>query len=106
MTSVPHFALPFRFANPHAATTEQDSIDEIADCCFAILVCPQGFRVEMPTFGLPDPVFSPQPLDLDVLREAIDTWEPRASILVSDHPDAFDELLARLEVDVHVRTED
>ena len=105
MSDVPHFSLPFRFATPYAATNEQDSLDEIADCCYAILVCPQSFRVELPAFGLPDPTFSMPGPDLDEIREVIETWEERAGLLLDEQHDRFDELLARVRVDVQVRTE-
>jgi phage baseplate assembly protein W len=105
MTDVPHFSLPFRFATPFAATTEQDSLDEIADCVYAILVCPRGFRVEVPEFGLPEQTFSMPAPDLDEIRDAIATWEDRAGVLLAQRPDALDELIARVEADVQVRTE-
>ena len=106
MSDVPHFSLPFRFGAPNAATSEQDSLDEIADCVLAVLVCPTGFRVELPQFGLPDPTFSMPGPDLDEIREAIDTWEPRAAVLLDEYPDLLDELIARVEVDVQLRSEE
>jgi hypothetical protein len=105
VTDVPHFSLPFRFSNPQAAVNEQDSIEEVADACLAILLCPQGFRVELPSFGLEDPTFSSPAPDLDIVRAAIDQWEPRAAALVSAYPDLLDALIAHIEVDVQVRTE-
>jgi phage baseplate assembly protein W len=105
MTDVPHFSLPFRFATPYAATTEQDSLDEIADCVYAILVCPAGFRVELPAFGLPDPTFAMPAPDLDVMRDVVETWEPRAAVLLAENPDVVDELIANVEVQVNVRSE-
>ena len=104
MSAVPHFSLPFRFASPNAAVTEQDSLDEIADAVYAILVCPLGFRVESPLFGLPDQTFA-MGVELDVIRDAIETWEPRAVALLDERPDLLDELVARVEVLVNVRSE-
>jgi phage baseplate assembly protein W len=105
MTDVPHFSLPFRFASPYAAVSEQDSLDEIADCVYAILVCPVGFRVESPLFGLPDQTFAMPAPDLDEIRAAIEEWEPRASALLDEQPDALDELVAHVEVLVQLRSE-
>ena len=105
MTDVPHFSLPFRFANPQAAVNEQDSIDEVADACLAILSCPVGYRVELPSFGLDDPTFSTPAPDLDAIREALDQWEPRAAATLSEYPDLLDALVSHVEVDVQVRTE-
>lgn len=80
MTDIPHFALPFRFATPEAAVVEQDSIDEIAYCAYAILACPLGFRVDLPEFGLPDLTFTQQPVDVQIVAQAIEEWEPRALV--------------------------
>jgi hypothetical protein len=105
LADVPHFSLPFRFATPTAAVTEQDSLDEIADCVYAILVCPAGFRVESPLFGLPDPTFAMPAPDLDEIRNAIETWEPRAAAALAERPDLLDELVAHVEVLVQLRSE-
>lgn len=106
MADVPHFSLPFRFASPAAAVTEQDSVDEIADCVLAILLCPLGYRVELPEFGLPDVVFSSPQVDLGSLRTAIEAWEPRAAVTLSENTDLLDELLTHIETQVRVRTEE
>jgi phage baseplate assembly protein W len=105
MADVPHFSLPFRFTSPAAAVTEQDSLDEIADCVLAVLVCPTGFRVESPLFGIPDLTFAMPAPDLDDIRDAIATWEPRAAVLLDGHPDSVDELLAHVETYVQIRSE-
>jgi phage baseplate assembly protein W len=105
VTDVPHFSLPFRFATPGAAVTEQDSLDEIAGCVYAILVCPVGFRVESPLFGTVDQTFAMPAPDLDMIRDAIETWEPRAAALLAERPDVLDELIARVEVQVQIRSE-
>jgi phage baseplate assembly protein W len=102
---VPHFSLPFRFSPP-AATSEQNSIDEIGDCCAVILLCPQGFRVELPEFGLPDPTFSSPVVDVDVIRTVVDRWEPRAALLLEEGPDVTDQLVRRVQTIVQVRTEE
>jgi phage baseplate assembly protein W len=104
MTDVPHFSLPFRFATPQAAVTEQDSLDEIADCVTAILLCPVGYRVEEPRFGIDDPTFQQQPLDTDAIREAVETWEERAAVTFSQNPDMLDELIADVEALLTFRT--
>lgn len=107
MTDVPHFALPFRFSTPRAAVVEQDSVDEIAGCVLAVLLCPFGFRVELPTFGVPDPTFSMPGVDVDELRAVVELWEPRASVLFEEEErEALDELQARIATYVRVRTEE
>lgn len=114
MADVPHFSLPFRFVgvSPHAtagvtaAVNEQDSIDEIADCVLAILVCPQGYRVELPQFGVPDPTFSSPRVDTDLIRTLVDRWEPRAALQLSQNTDVVDELIAHVEALVYVQTQE
>ena len=102
MADVPHFALPFRFG-PHAAVSEQDSIDEISDCALAIVLCPIGYRVELPSFGLPDSVFAAR-VDTDAMRTAIDAWEPRAQVALDERHDTFDALVDHVQMLVQLRT--
>lgn len=104
MADVPHFSIPFRFGGPPAAVVEQDSIEEIAGCVLTILLCPLGYRPELPDFGTPDQTFATPQADLDVLRAVIDTWEPRAAVLLTQERERFDELVDRLQVLVRVRT--
>jgi len=106
MTDVPHFDLPFRFTSPQAAVVEQDSVEEIAECVLAILLCPQGYRVELPEFGMDDPTFSMPEVDLEAVRQAVELWEPRAELLLGQRPDALDELISRVQVQVQVRSEE
>ena len=105
MTDIPHFSVPFRFAHGRASVNEQDSVDEIASCVFTVMACPKGFRSELPEFGIPDPVFKQQPLDLAELAAAVELWEPRAETLLTDAKNA-DELIAQIDVLVNVRTEE
>jgi phage baseplate assembly protein W len=104
MTDVPHFSLPFRFATPQAAVNEQDSLEEIADCVLAILLCPTGFRVELPTFGIADPTFATPRVDTETLRVSIETWEPRAGVVLDERPDALDQLIDNVEVLLRLRS--
>jgi phage baseplate assembly protein W len=105
MTASPHFSLPFRFT-PQAAVTAQDSVEEIVDCVLAILLCPTGYRVELPEFGIDNPVFTTQPVDVDALRTAIALWEPRAAAVLDSNPDALDALIAHVTALVGVRTQE
>lgn len=79
MPDVPHFALPFRLTpGGRVATTEQDSVDEIADCTAVILSYPLGSRPELPDFGVAEQAFTQGGPDLDEIRAALDAYEPRA----------------------------
>jgi len=106
VTDIPHFDLPFRFASPQAAVVEQDSIEEIAECCLAILLCPLGYRVELPDFGIADPTFATPLVDRAAIRTAVETWEPRAALVLSQEIDDVDQLVQRVNALVQVRTEE
>ena len=98
MTDIPHFAIPFRFAGGAAVVVEQDTTDEILSCELAILLCPVGFRMELPAFGIPDPTFSEGAPDANVIAAALTTWEPRSQEMVTSQIDSIDELIARVNV--------
>lgn len=78
MTVVPHFSLPFRIVAGTAAVTEQDTLEEIADCVEAIIRTPAGTRLELPEFGIPDQSFSLNGADPAPIVTAVQQWEPRA----------------------------
>jgi hypothetical protein len=106
MTDLPHFALPFRFANGHAVEVEQDTTDEIMMCCLAVILCPEGFRVELPEFGYPDPTFSQGVPDAQALEAVLANWEPRAQQLTQSRLDARDALVSYVTVRVGTPSED
>lgn len=95
----PHFSLPFRFQGnpPVAVMTEQDSVDEIADCIEAVVLTRPGERMELPNFGLRDPTFTG--VSDDDLMTAIERWEPRATIAVEAGWD-FDNFAQEVRVTV------
>lgn len=93
MTDVPHFALPFRFAGGQAVVFEQDTTDEIMSCALAVLLCPRGFRAELPEFGIEDPTFSEGFVDPEAIANALAEWEPRAHSIVTTRVDAMDALV-------------
>lgn len=76
--SIPHFSLPLRLSGGRFAVNDQDSNDEVAECVEAIVRCSRGFRVELPTFGVPDPTFAQQDISPAALEQAVLEWEPRA----------------------------
>jgi phage baseplate assembly protein W len=96
-----HFDVPFRWgSNRHAATVQQDDIDDIVSCIQCILRTPVGWRPEAPDFGVPDMAFT-TPGRADDIREAILLDEPRASLLITGpRPDDLDELISRIRVEV------
>jgi hypothetical protein len=94
MTDVPHFAFPFQFNGGSFAEIEQDSMEDLAACVEVAILTQQGWRKEIPTFGVNDPTFEIQPLDLDKLTEEIVAHEPRAAFLFEQHPDKLNQLIA------------
>ena len=106
MTDLPHFAIPFRFDNGAAVVVEQDTTDEILGCELAILLCPVGFRVELPEFGIPDPTFSQGVPDVEVIAAALTAWEPRSQEKVTGQLDALDELISHVTVRVDTPSDD
>ena len=106
MTDLPHFALPFHFASGGAAVVEQDTADEILTCVLAVMLCPRGFRVELPTFGVPDPTFTERTASADVIEAALAEWEPRSQELVTSEPDSLDALISHVLVRITAPTQD
>jgi hypothetical protein len=71
-----------------------------------VMLCPLGYRVELPEFGIADPTFSTPLVDQLALRRSIEVWEPRAQLVLSQETDALDQLIQRVQVLVSVRSEE
>lgn len=104
---IPHLSLPFRFeahaADGHVVVSEQDSIDDIANCVELIVKTPLGWRDEAPDFGIPDLTFSVLPIGPQTIEQLLEEQEPRIIILVREQPDALDQLMTILNVELHAR---
>jgi hypothetical protein len=74
--STPHLAVPFRLTHRGAATVEQDSSAEIAQCVQTAASYRIGQLDTNPEFGITDPVFDPL-VDVDRLADEIRAVEPR-----------------------------
>lgn len=80
---LPDFAFPFTFdSKGEAVVNQQGTVEEVAACVANIATCPQGFRTDVPDFGIPDPTFSPLPLNTTLIARAITKHEPRARLNV------------------------
>lgn len=95
-----HFALPFRLAGARAAVIEQDTDAEIRQCAAVALMCPQGARLELPSFGLPDPAFRVGGPDLTAIERTLDTWEPRARAHAAGDDGRLDEWIGQARVGI------
>jgi phage baseplate assembly protein W len=100
--SIPHLALPLRYQNGSAVVNEQDSLDDIADCVYAICVTNPGDRSDLPDFGLLDMAFGQQPLSATAAQTQIEQWEPRAQILIDLAPDQYDQAVVNAQVNVEL----
>lgn len=95
MADIPHFDLPFRFVGGKAVEVEQDSVDDIAVCVEALLRTRPGERIELPTYGIPDPVFVGA--DTEAIMASVRDWEPRASIAIEEGWD-YDAFIQSLRI--------
>lgn len=102
MSSVenPHFDIPFRLLPAGTPVTEQDTFEEIANCVEVIIRTPLGFRDDAPDFGFPNLELLSQPVINQELQEIVDNQEPRASVLLREQPDFYDNLIDRVTVEV------
>lgn len=100
--SVPHFNLPFRFA-VHADAVQQSTIDDVTNCVEACLRTHLGWREEEPQFGIDDPVFGQQPINLQPMLSQLLLNEPRAVVLMTQAPDMLDEMIDRILTRVSLR---
>jgi phage baseplate assembly protein W len=99
---VPHFAHPFRVdASGSVAVLDQDTDEEIAQCVQVLLSTTVGERIEVPTYGIPNPVFRNQSTVDDAnMAAAVRKWEPRATALV--HSTVIDESLRHVLVELEL----
>lgn len=99
--SAPHFDLPFRLTPSGAVLVEQDTYEDVANCVEAIVRTPQGWRDEMPDFGIPSYEFDEQPiLKHSELQNIIHAQESRATVDVSEMVDPGDNLIDHISVSV------
>lgn len=105
--AIPHFSYPFRFVTRQGVTTaeivEQDTIEDVTGCVEVALLTDLGSRVTLPDFGISSPTFQVQPIDKQLIVEQVAIHEPRATVLVEDRPDVFDELIDVVTVTVSTR---
>lgn len=106
--SIPHFDLPFRFVPKGgvltAATVEQDTLDDVFNCINMAVHYRRGQRHMVPTFGITDPTFDEQPIDMQRLVTEATLHELRADIAASQESDRFDSFIVRALADVSLRS--
>lgn len=100
MSDPVHFDYPFRFAGSRAVVNDQDSIEDVLAAAQVILRTPVGFRPETPEFGRPEFSFKIQPVGADFVAEIITSQDPRADVLVTEHPDILDDLVDVINIEI------
>jgi phage baseplate assembly protein W len=80
-----HLASPMSFsAKGVAKTVVQGSSEEITSCVLNTVLCEEGFREDLPEFGVPSLLFQTVPLQLAPFEAAIKRWEPRAELTLEE----------------------
>lgn len=90
-----HFSAQFTLRKGGAVTVEQDTNEDIAACVYRVAVCPEGFREDLPEFGVPELAFQTVPLDLLTYQDSLSHWEPRADPETVEEAQALTEQQAR-----------
>lgn len=101
MVSIPHFQIPFQVdpVTQHIAVVEQGTEDDVRQCIQALVTTEIGSRAELPEYGIPSILFV-ETIDASGILAAVLRWEPRAQLMISDAPDAQDEFIRWITVDV------
>lgn len=78
----PRLAYPFRIEGGRAVQVEQDSEDDVRSAVEVLMRTRFGQRRDLPSYGTPDLTFTMglQEEDLEVIRDLITQWEPRAEV--------------------------
>lgn len=84
MDDVPHIAIPIAVRGNSYATNQQDTNAEVAACVAVIVGFPIGYREEAPEFGIDDPTFSDRPIDTSGIEAAVEEYEPRATLTITE----------------------
>lgn len=104
MDDVPHLGLPLRIVGDRYVSVQQDTLDELVANVAVITSFPLGFRVERPDFGVVEMELDARPLAVLDVEQAVEAWEPRASVRVTEQPvNALDPGAARVRVEVSMQ---
>ncbi len=73
--AVPHFAYPFAFnSKGRSIVVEQDSEGDLKARAANVCVCPEGFREDLPEFGIEEVLFKNLPLNLAGIQSSVERW--------------------------------
>lgn len=97
---IPHLAMPLQAVNGSWVLVEQDTEAEIAQCVRNICSFERGFRIEDPDFGIEDPTFTVMPIDTNDIVQAVEEYEQRAEVVVTQDVQPDGSVTVRLAVSV------
>lgn len=93
----PKLKIPLALEGGALATVEQGTVDEVAQCVYAIVATPLGSRIDDLDFGIEEPAFEELPLDVTEMLAQVNTYEPDAQVSVAQE---IEELAGRVVVEV------
>lgn len=96
---IPHLSLPLRVQNGQFSVVEQDSDEEIIQCIGVICKTPQGARIEVPDFGVPQELFTMTGTN-GITSAELKRQEQRVDTILNKSADEVDELLRNIEIGV------
>lgn len=96
--NVPHLDIPPRIGSDgHMAVVEQGSTTDIENCAEMVIRTYKGERIYAPDFGIDDPTFELQPIDIGAIENSIAKGEPRAIATLSQ---TTDNLVAKVKAEL------
>jgi phage baseplate assembly protein W len=103
MDDLSRLSLPLSISGERYVSVQQDTLDEVMVCVACITSFPLGFRDDRPDFGITPLELSARPLDVLDVEQAIEAYEPRADVQVTEQPyDPNDPLAALVRIEVAV----
>ncbi|HEY1437374.1 MAG TPA: LamG-like jellyroll fold domain-containing protein [Casimicrobiaceae bacterium] len=105
-----HYAAGIQATEPLVVSSqvgviEQDTVEHIMSCEMVITVCPLGARDDRPEFGWAWPDLSTPPLDTAALQTALENFEPRADVEVTQYADLIDAATQFIKVQVEIESD-
>jgi hypothetical protein len=101
MSEPVHLTSPFTFNNRGIASVQiQDSPEEHRTRAYNVVVCPIGFRDDLPEYGIPELLFSRVPLDVESLKTAIERWAEIEKVSASEAEEIFQSADRKVTVEV------
>lgn len=100
MALTPHFTYPFQFnTRGQSVTVEQDSPGDLLARAANVCVCPEGFRDELPEYGIPPLLFHTIPLPIGEVQAAVSRWA-ELNLSVSEHAEALQQAVRNVQIQV------